>query len=743
MGSVVAGVTAAGGRRRWRLAACLGAGLLLAGCQPETAGAPGATAPAGQLAAAEPDNLVIVECLLPGRVRQMGTRLTYLEPRRPTRTDRRDCAIRGGEYVALDRADYATALAIWIGAANAGDTDAITYVGEIHERGLGRPADPAEAATWYRRAADEGHARAQINLANLYALGRGVPKDEARARALYASATGLATADIELTAASAEPEPVLVPVDAQVAEREREIAELRAALASARREREDMAARLAAAPPPTAEVAPSAAAEIAPSAAAEIERAAGERDLAEEQAAIEAARERRLAELDAELETRRAAFEQELEAERRALATAAEADDAARAEQAARLAALKGEVAALEAQLAQATEPVADGPVIHLFDPELPADGTDVATVVRVRSDVADRTIAGRVESAAGLLSFTVDDRAVETDARGTFRTTVAVPAGGASVTMVAVDRAGQRVQRVFRLEPEAAEDATSPAAETVTASALAQEIARAVDFGRYHALVIGNDAYEHLEPLEMAVGDAEAVAALLAERYGFEVTLLRDATARDIMQAFERLRRTLTENDNLLVYFAGHGTYADLNDLQRGYWIPVDGEPDALFTWISTDQIVEQTDAMSAKQVLIVADSCFSGAFMRTRSALARLSAGRSPEAMIEWYKKRAHLRTRAVLTSGGLEPVLDGGGGGHSVFARAFLDVLAANDDILEAADLYREVAQRVGVAGPVVQLGDQTFRQVPRYARLRHAGDGELADFFFVPTGDGTGA
>ncbi|MDV7390009.1 caspase family protein, partial [Arthrospira platensis SPKY1] len=118
-------------------------------------------------------------------------------------------------------------------------------------------------------------------------------------------------------------------------------------------------------------------------------------------------------------------------------------------------------------------------------------------------------------------------------------------------------------------------------------------------------------------------------MAALLAERYGFEVTLLRDATARDIMRAFERLRRTLTENDNLLVYFAGHGTYADLNDLQRGYWIPVDGEPDALFTWISTDQIVEQTDAMSAKQVLIVADSCFSGAFMRTRSALARLSAG------------------------------------------------------------------------------------------------------------------
>ena len=239
-----------GERPRWWLVACIGAGLMLAGCQPETAGAPTAAGPAGELAAADPDDLVIVECLLPGRVRQMGTRLTYLEPRRPTRTDRRDCEIRGGEYVALDRADYTTAMAIWLDAANAGDTDAMTYVGEIHERGLGRPADPAAAANWYQRAADEGHARAQINLANLYAQGRGVPRDEARARALYASATDLPVGDIVLTSAPAEFEPVLVRVDERAAAREREIAELRTALDAARREREEMAAQLAASPPP-------------------------------------------------------------------------------------------------------------------------------------------------------------------------------------------------------------------------------------------------------------------------------------------------------------------------------------------------------------------------------------------------------------------------------------------------------------------------------------------------------------
>lgn len=51
------------------------------------------------------------------------------------------------------------------------------------------------------------------------------------------------------------------------------------------------------------------------------------------------------------------------------------------------------------------------------------------------------------------------------------------------------------------------------------------------VGFGRYHALVIGNNAYKHLPRLVTAVNDAEAVADILRTRYGFEVTLLLEAT--------------------------------------------------------------------------------------------------------------------------------------------------------------------------------------------------------------------
>ena len=53
----------------------------------------------------------------------------------------------------------------------------------------------------------------------------------------------------------------------------------------------------------------------------------------------------------------------------------------------------------------------------------------------------------------------------------------------------------------------------------------------QSIDFGRYHALVIGNDDYAHLPKLKNAVADAQAVERLLKDSYGFDTTLLLNAT--------------------------------------------------------------------------------------------------------------------------------------------------------------------------------------------------------------------
>lgn len=138
------------------------------------------------------EEYVLVDCLLPGQIRRLGTMMTYLTPRRAVKATRRDCEIRGGEYILFDRSDYSLALSTLLPKARAGDPVAQTYVGEIYEKGLGIGApDYASAASWYRKAAESNHAPAQTSLGSLYERGLGVPKDKAVALDWYRRASGI------------------------------------------------------------------------------------------------------------------------------------------------------------------------------------------------------------------------------------------------------------------------------------------------------------------------------------------------------------------------------------------------------------------------------------------------------------------------------------------------------------------------------------------------------------------------
>ncbi len=238
------------------------------------------------------------------------------------------------------------------------------------------------------------------------------------------------------------------------------------------------------------------------------------------------------------------------------------------------------------------------------------------------------------------------------------------------------------------------------------------------VDFGRYHALVIGNDAYAEVTPLNTAVHDARAVAEILERNYGFAVTLLTDATRYQALSALSALRKQLTEQDNLLVYYAGHGVLDE--EAELGYWLPVDAEQDNSANWIANHDITANIRAIKAKHVLVVADSCYSGTLMRA----ARTNVEADATGRIATIKRMAGKRSRTVLTSGGLEPVADSGPSGHSVFADAFLKQLRTNDGVLDGQSLFN------GLRREVILEADQT----PAYADMRRAGHGG-GDFLFV--------
>ncbi|PYN95444.1 MAG: hypothetical protein DMD91_24700 [Candidatus Rokuibacteriota bacterium] len=246
--------------------------------------------------------------------------------------------------------------------------------------------------------------------------------------------------------------------------------------------------------------------------------------------------------------------------------------------------------------------------------------------------------------------------------------------------------------------------------------SAHGQTGGTSLNLGHYHALVIWNQQYRHLPSLNTPAKDAAAVADLLRKDYGFTVRLLLNATRVQMVDALADLSGKLGEGDNLLIYYAGHG-YLD-READRGYWLAVDAERTSPANWVSNADITDALRAMKAKHVLIVADSCYSG-------TLTRDVAIRAPEASD--LARLAQKRARNVLTSGGLEPVSDVGGSGHSVFARAWLDSLRSNASVTDVTTLF------AGLRRQVLLKAEQT----PQYGDVRFAGhDG--GDFIFARPG-----
>ena len=355
------------------------------------------------------------------------------------------------------------------------------------------------------------------------------------------------------------------------------------------------------------------------------------------------------------------------------------------------------------------------GPTISIIDP--PVANTRSITNVITPAGVEGRLLVGKVDAPAGLLSLTIKGQPNEVDPQGLFKTTVPVSKSKTPVTVVAVDKQGKRSTVEFRLLTEILQQEV--------AKGEAGAVPDAGLFGKYHALVIANNQYQKLDDLSTPINDADAIAEILKSKYGFAVTQLYNVTRYEMLSAMNAMRRDLTEKDNLLIYYAGHGEYDKTNN--RGHWLPVDAEHDSTANWVSTIAITDIVNATSAKHVLIVADSCYSGAL--TRSASTELDPGMSEEVRMKWLRVIAKTRSRYVLTSGGVKPVLDDGGDGHSMFANALIKSLKENQGVLEGSKLYRQVKSLTAARAEELNV-----EQVPQYAKLKRTGH-EYGEFLLV--------
>ena len=250
------------------------------------------------------------------------------------------------------------------------------------------------------------------------------------------------------------------------------------------------------------------------------------------------------------------------------------------------------------------------------------------------------------------------------------------------------------------------------------------------VSIPTYHALIVGINDYQNWVDLREARQDAEAVAELLRNDYGFaDVRTLydRDATRQNLISALRGLTGELGPQDALLIYFSGHGYYDKL--LRKGYWIPTEarekaGNDPAVADWFDNTTLRDYIGAMKTRQVLVVCDSCFSGALFRGGSV--DLSAKENA-----WYRRAIASPSRWCITSGDLETVPDA-----SVFARKFLQAMQyPQQAVFSASDLAswikKEVASssdRQCVFGPLRDDGgsaDGEFVFLKRLAVPGHGG------------------
>lgn len=655
----------------WRSLMVMGLSGVVAGCA--------GTAPPRDLPPADVDKLLIVDCLLPPQVRKLGGQATYLTARRPVRTSAIDCEIRGGEYVAYDRADFATALKVWLPEAQAGNAEAQNYVGQIYERGLGTEPDYATAAAWYRRAAEQDFQPAQINLGNLYEKGLGVPRDSGAALNWYRRASGI---DDELMYASAV---AVAEVSQQELQTLRDqVRQARAQADQYRHRFEEVSGQLA-------------------EGQKQLEQLrAGQSDKQlllqlMEQQPVSPQRDAHLLRLREELRS----YDQQVSSAESELKNL-------------KLRADRAERDVRSASQAVAAAQQGTPPQIEVIDP--PVTLTRGMATAMLEPARRSKEIVGRIVAPAGVERFTVNGREYPLDEFNLFWADVELKGDITPVELGVQDRRQREINYQFMIQsPREGGDAQLQRVST-----------EGLSLGNYHALVIGNNRYAQLSNLETAVNDAERVAALLRDQYGFKTRLLSNANRYEILSALNDMRETLTEHDNLLIYYAGHGELDSVNE--RGYWLPVDAEFNNSANWISNVAITDIVNSMQAKHVLVVADSCYSGTL--SESAVARYSEGLPAAQQREWLETVAGLRARTVLTSGGVQPVLDSGGGGHSIFARAFIETLEGNRQLLEGFALYRDVLRKVSARAAALNQ-----EQTPLYAPIRHAGH-EAGEFFFRP-------
>jgi len=218
---------------------------------------------------------------------------------------------------------------------------------------------------------------------------------------------------------------------------------------------------------------------------------------------------------------------------------------------------------------------------------------------------------------------------------------------------------------------------------------------------GKDFALLIGTNKYDYHSALNNPIRDVEALAEELNSRFGFETEVLRDVSKTCITDALYRYGRNRTypnPDDQLFIFFAGHGSYNDY--FGQGFLIAKDSPRVILDdSYVYTHALLRRlVDNIPCNHIFLVVDACFGGTIdervsqRKQETATIRtmdqhqLESVNGPQVVdildraesCDFITRKMQRRTRQLMTSGGKEYVPDGTPGANSPFTTALLKSL-----------------------------------------------------------------
>ena len=292
----------------------------------------------------------------------------------------------------------------------------------------------------------------------------------------------------------------------------------------------------------------------------------------------------------------------------------------------------------------------------------------------------------GRQVRISGRWIFVRDD--------GTFEVTL--PAGTAmdTVKLTIVDEHGQ----VLEQTPEIQKAGTGGAGKASHSHKI--------------ALLFANSTYSQngIPDLNTPTNDVARVSEALHNKLGFVTRVINNATKAEMIEAIGALHSESSESDQVFIYYAGHGYENERTGV--GYWLPVDATTTSARNWMSTRDLAKLLRRVPAKNIMLVADSCYSGSFTKEQNFEAGSRAANLEEL--------GSLRGVMAMSSGGDEPVMDGEV--NSPFARALVDRVKEISATMAGEELYTKIKADVTANTP----------QTPQYGVISSAGYDPGADY-----------